>query len=295
MSPPAAAQPPTPAAAALANRVAAAIGVAVLEERRRRRWALRDVAERARLSLATVSSVEAGRRASLDVYARLAVALGLSLDVHLGSSRSSKARSRQLGGVDLGGVDLGGVDLVHAAMGELQAGRLAGHDYRVAVDQPYQHYQFAGRADLLAWTLDPPRLLHIENRTRFPDLQQAAGSYNAKRQFLAPVVARQIGASGFISITHVMVGLWSSEVVHSIRSRPATFRALCPDDDERYAAWMDGAPPATGTSSSLVLLDLFAGRRSSQTIDLERVIGGARPRIRGYREAALRLRQEGRA
>src|SRR3972149_745963 len=35
---------------------------------------------------------------------------------------------------------------------------------------PYQHYQCAGRAGLLAWERERRSLLHVENRTRFPNL-----------------------------------------------------------------------------------------------------------------------------
>ncbi|HEX5828719.1 MAG TPA: hypothetical protein VFY23_14425 [Candidatus Limnocylindrales bacterium] len=61
-------------------------------------------------------------------------------------------------------------DLVHAAMGELEARALQRPGRTIAIGEPYQHYQFAGRADLLAW--DAEDLLHIENRTRFPNLQE---------------------------------------------------------------------------------------------------------------------------
>ena len=166
--------------------------------------------------------------------------------------------------------------------------------YRVAIDHPYQHYQFAGRADVLAWAEDLPALLHIENRTRFPDLQQAAGSYNTKREYLARVVAKQIGITRFTSETHVVVGLWSAEVLHSIRLRRATFRALCPDSGDRFSGWLSGDPPVGARSSSLVLLDPFATGRQAATIELERVLAGVRPRVRGYREAAERLEQSGR-
>ena len=210
MSPRSATKPATPAARALADRAAVTLGLAFRDERRRRRWTLDDVSARARVALATVSGVEAGRRASLDTYARLAVALGLTLDVTL-SDRSRRAPRES-------------TDLVHAAMGELEARRLAALGFAVAIDRPYQHYPFAGRADVMAWTVAPAALLHLENRTRFPDIQAAAGSYNAKREYLASVVARELGIRRFDSETHVLCGLWSSEVIHSVRLRPATFR-----------------------------------------------------------------------
>lgn len=77
--------------------------------------------------------------------------------------------------------------------GEFEAGHLRRLGLSVSLDEPYQHYQFAGRADLLAW--DPARrtLLHVENRTRFPNTQEAFGAYHAKRTYLARVLAERLG------------------------------------------------------------------------------------------------------
>ena len=134
-------------------------------------------------------------------------------------------------------------DFVHSAMGELEARMLARPGVRVSIDEPYQHYQFAGRADVLAW--DDENLLHIENRTRFPNLQEAAGAYNAKRQYLASSIAQRLdlGPRGWRSVTHVMACLWSSEVMHAVRLRRATFEALCPDPVESFEAWLVGDRP----------------------------------------------------
>jgi hypothetical protein len=81
-------------------------------------------------------------------------------------------------------------------MGEAEARALARPGRTIAIDEPYPHYQFAGRADVLAW--EDRDLLHIENRTQFPNLQDAAGSYNAKRQYLARSLAEglDIGPRG---------------------------------------------------------------------------------------------------
>jgi transcriptional regulator with XRE-family HTH domain len=256
------------------DRTAIEIGTALQVERQRRGWTLTELATRARLSIGTVSGVEAGRIASLETYARLAVALGLHFDVDLSSRRGRVTRESS--------------DLVHALMGEVEARWLSSQRFDVAIDHPYQHYQFAGRADVLAWTIDPPALLHIENRTRFPDLQQAAGAYNAKRQYLARTVAEQVGIDRFASETHVMAGLWSAEVIHSVRLRAATFRALCPDGDDGLVAWLRGTPPQHGRSSSFVLLDPFAMGRQARTADLKRVVAGVKPRLHGYRDAARR-------
>lgn len=261
------------------DRVSVVIGAAIQEERQRRGWSLTELAARARLSVGTVSGVEAGRTTSVETLSRLAVALGLGLEVAL---RAKRRRSAQLV-----------TDIAHSAMGELEARWLQGRGFDVSIDHPYQHYQFAGRADVVAWTLDPPALLHIENRTRFPDLQQAAGSFNAKRRYLAGTVARELGVSRFQSETHVMAGLWSAEVIHALRLRRASFRALCPDGHDGLDGWLRGRPPTAGTSSSFVLLDPFATGRHARMVGLERAIHGVRPRMRGYADAARRLARAG--
>ena len=255
-------------------------GTIVRDERRRRAWTMRELASRARVSPATVVGVEAGRAASVDVYARLAFALGLEFDIRIGGrERTIDMRQKS--------------DLVHAAMGEYLARRLERVGYHLSIDHPYQHYQFAGRADIVAWDARRLALLHIENRTRFPEVHEAAGSFQTKCRYLARVLAEQVGLPRFASQTHVMVGLWSAEVLRTLRARPSTFRALCPDDSSRLTAWIDGIPPGGGFSRSFVLLDPFAKGRRASMIDLDAATNGARPRIRGYREAAERLRRAG--
>lgn len=268
-------RPPTPAADALANRLALRIGAAFAEERRRRRLTSRQVADRARVSAATVNSLEAGRRLSLDAYARVAVALGMPLDWAFGSSRRSVRRSS---------------DLVHAAMGEFETRLLSRHTFETAIDHPYQHYQFAGRADVLAWTREPAALLHIENRTRFPDFQEMAGSYNAKRRYLAGVVAKQLGLGRFQVETHVIAALWSAEVISALRATPSSFHALCPDKPDPFVSWLRGEVPQAEQASTLVLLDPLARGRQRAFVGLADALGGTRPRVRGYADAADRLR-----
>jgi hypothetical protein len=181
-------------------------------------------------------------------------------------------------------------------MGEVLAARLAGYGFSVAIDEPYQHYQFAGRADLLAWDLASRSLLHVENRTRFPNLQDAIGSYNAKRRYLPAVMADRLGMrGGFRSVTNVMAGLWSSEVIHVARLRAATFAAICPDDEAALNAWWSGTAPAAGApTSAFVLFDpgTLATPRRSTFVGLERVLrSSVRPRYRGYADAVEALRR----
>jgi transcriptional regulator with XRE-family HTH domain len=259
-----------------------AAGGQLRDERLRRAWTLQAVAERAGVALGVAHDAEAGRTLTLESYARLATALGLrpSLDL-LDPRAGSRAKLEQ-------------ADLVHAAMGEVEARVLRRSGRTTAIDEPYQHYQFAGRADVLAW--DEEDLLHIENRTRFPDLQEAAGAYNAKRRYLAGALAERagIGPRGWRSVTHVMACLWSAEVLHVVRLHRASFDALCPDLPDALGAWLAGGQPQPGVTSTLVVLDPvvpFGSRR--RTIAAAAEPPRLEPRYRGYADAAGALRRAG--
>jgi transcriptional regulator with XRE-family HTH domain len=278
MSPIRTAAPAPDRVARAVRRLSLAAGYRLREERLRRRWSLREVAQRSGLSVGVVQGVEVGRPAFIETYARIADALHLSLELVVSDPRRRDALPRH------------DADLVHAAMGELEVSHLAAAGFETGVDEPYQHYQFAGRADVVAWHRPSRALLHIENRTSFPDIQSAAGSWNAKRSYLAPHLAERLGVGRWTSVTHVMAVLWSSEVLHSLRLRESTFRALCPDDDGAFLGWWAGSPPTTGTTSTLVVLDAAATRpRQRRFCSLNDGLR-ARPRYRNYAEAAQQLR-----
>ena len=173
-------------------------------------------------------------------------------------------------------------------MGELEARHLRDLDFGVGIDEPYQHYQFAGRADVTAWDRERRALLHIENRTRFPDLQEVAGAYNAKRAYLAVSLGERLGVRHWESQTHAIAALWSAEVLHAIRLRPDTFRSVCPDPPDPFSRWWAGTPPAHGVTSTLVILDPLASPRQRTFVGLAdaRMV---RPRYRGYAEVAVAL------
>jgi transcriptional regulator with XRE-family HTH domain len=262
----------------LALRLAAHVGMTIADERRRRNWTLRELATRSDLAVSALHAIEHGRPAGLRTYAAIAMALDLQprLDLLDPRKRTASARAE---------------DPVHAAMGEAIAARLSNHGFDIAIDEPFQHYQFAGRADILAWDRSSRSLLHVENRTRFPNVQGAFGSYNAKRRYLPAVIAERLGLrGGFASVTNVVAGLWSAEVLHTIRMRPASFRAVCPDSASAFEGWWSGSLPAPGqATSALILFDPISpgGTRRRQFIELEEAIGTTvRPRYRGYAHAA---------
>ena len=160
--------------------------------------------------------------------------------------------------------------------------------FLVGVDEPYQHYQFAGRADVLAWDLEAAALLHIENRTRFPNLQEMAGSFNAKRAYLGRAIAERLGVRRWASETHVIAALWSAEVLHALRLRTETFRSICPHTADAFKGWWQDARPRSGITATLIVVDPAAAGQQRQFIGLDAALS-ARPRYRDYADAAARL------
>lgn len=251
-----------------------ATGMKIHDARSARGWTVDRLARSAGVSRWVVYLIERGEPVSMDAVARLAHALGLRLEADLVDPRKRDQR---------GVVQL--ADPVHSAMGEYEAAQLRPHGYGVGIDEPYQHYQFAGRADLVAWDIELRALLHIENRTRFPNLQETAGAYNAKRAYLGEALAERLRIRRWETETRVLVGLWSAEVMHVLRLRTQTFRSLCPDPADALESWWTGRTPGPGRTSSLVVLDPLASGRRRPFVSLERALR-ADPRYRGYADAA---------
>jgi transcriptional regulator with XRE-family HTH domain len=276
MSPASFARPAPESVRFAERRLWVGFGTRIRDARLARRWTVAALADRAGVSLSLVYLVESGEPASTEAALRLAGALGLRLEFALSDPRRRAATPPM------------GADVVHSAMGEVEAAHLRPLGFGIGIDEPYQHFQFAGRADLVAWDLARRALLHLENRTRFPDLQETAGAYNAKRAYLGAALAARLGIARWASEAHVLVGVWSAEVLHALRLRQASFRALCPDGAAAFEGWWAGRPPATGTSSALVVLDPLAAGRQRRFVDLDAALD-ARPRHRGYAEIVARL------
>ncbi|MEP7378691.1 MAG: helix-turn-helix transcriptional regulator [Chloroflexota bacterium] len=275
MSPKRLAVPPSPAAEAAVARLRSEFGRLIRDARLARLWSTADLGARAGVSRWAIYLAERGDAVSLEVMARVATALGLRMEVDL-----VDPRRRQLTGRPS--------DPVHSAMGEHEAAHLRRHGRAMGLDEPYQHYQFAGRADFLAWDVEARALLRIENRTRFPDFQEMAGSFNAKRAYLSRVLADRVGVNSWRSETHVIAALWSAEVLHSLRLRSESFRALCPEEPLGLESWWNGQPVVAGKRSELVVIDPLATARHRPWIGLEESLT-ARPRHRGYADVARLL------
>jgi hypothetical protein len=267
---------------AAVSRLWILFGQQVRDTRLTRGWSVGELARRSGLSPSFVYLIEAGGSGSAEAAARIGHALGLRVTLEMIDPRRRADQRATLS-----------ADPVHSAMGEFETAHLHGHGLATGVDEPYQHYQFAGRADIVSWDVPRAALLHIENRTRFPDFQDMAGAFNAKRAYLAESIGARLGVRRWRSETHVIAGLWSSEVLHALRMRTASFQALCPDGRAGFDAWWRGEPPTSGTSSALVVLDPLATARQRAYIGLDEALS-ARPRYHGYADAAARLLAAGR-
>jgi hypothetical protein len=237
---------------------------------------MRELGRRCGLTGSAIQKMEAGEPGSVEAYARVGVALTLRPELHLVDERQRRPPRDE--------------DAVHAWMGDSEASHLQGFRLPAFLDEPYQHYQFAGRADVASWSVERRSLLHIENRTRFPNMQEAAGAFNAKRAYLADAIAERIRLrGGFRSVTHVICALWSSEVQHALRLRTATFRALCPDPIAAFESWWRGEPPRDGITTTFVLFDPADRPRARRFVGFNDALR-VDPRYRDYAAAAAAIR-----
>ena len=218
--------------------------------------------------------VEAGEIASTETATRIATALGRRAELQLVDPRKRDQRPNLA------------ADPVHSLMGEFEGRHFRTLGIPTGLDEPYQHFQFAGRADFVAWRLDEAALLHIENRTRFPDFQEMAGSFNAKRAYLGNALANRLGIQRWRTETHVIAALWSAEVLHALRLRTDSFKSLCPDSAEAFLGWWQGRELTSGSSTTFVVLDPLATARQRPWIGMEQALTG-RPRHRGYADVAV--------
>lgn len=235
------------------------------------------------MSRTLVYLVERGEPTTLDTYVRLGAALGLRVDLAFDDPRATSRPARSQ-------------DPVHAAIVEELAVRHSAPGRIVAVDEPFQHYQFAGRADLVVVDPAGPDLLHHEVKTAIPNTGEVAGAWNVKRQYLARALAERHGVrGGFRSVTHVLTIAWTAECLHVVRLRAATICALGPDTADAFAAWWDGGrPPAPGVTATVILLDPIERPRARAWTGPEGA-RAIRPRHLGYAALLDALRRAGRA
>lgn len=143
----------------------------------RRGWRLRDVAERAGLSTATIGRTELGSIRSVSVVRTHAAVLDIRVEWRVAGRGADVARL---------------LDEEHAAMVETMAASLARAGWQVEAESSYSLYGERGRIDLLAFDPSTKLLAVVEVKTELADLQDLFGSLNAKAR-LAPAIGRRHG------------------------------------------------------------------------------------------------------
>ncbi|MFN8520646.1 MAG: hypothetical protein U0667_14925 [Chloroflexota bacterium] len=274
--------------------VAARLGMLIRTERRAHDLSLARLADAAGVSTTRAQSIEAGSPATLGTYVRLVLALDRRLVVDITDLASADAMAPADGRPVSDGQRAVSMDrdIVHAAMGEFEASKLMAFGLRLGIDVPWQHYRFGGRADVIAWDVRRRAMLLIENKGQLPDVQDALGRFNERQAYLGAALWQRLGLAGPPLVeTHVLVGLWSAEVIDVVRRHPATFRATFPSPAQPFLAWWSADIPEPGITSTFLLLDPFAGGRAARFVDLREVLGGARPRLPGYAAAADLVRR----
>lgn len=255
------------------DRLCHRLGTAIRTSRQAHGWTVQEVADAASLSRSAVARLEAGNAGGLATYMRLADVLDLRLTWELTALATT----------------LEAEDAVHAVMGEVQARRFGTGMRQVLVDEPYQHFRFAGRGDLVVVDRSRHAVHHSENKTRIVNVGELSGSFNAKCLWLAGHVAKRSGVRLFTSESHTLVLLWSEEVLAVARSLGRTLRSLGPHGTDPFAAWWDGTPLA-GMHRGLVVFDpIDRGTSQRQWVGLDEALE-ARPRYRGYADAFHELR-----
>lgn len=274
--------------------VATRLGALIRTERRGQDLTLATLAEMAGVSTSSTHAVEGGRRATLGMYVRLVRALDKRLVIDLGDLRGTDPviPAEGLSAIVGRPQSATGRDIVHAAMGELEAARLLAHGRPLGIDVPWQHYRFGGRADVVTWDIERRALLQFENKSQLPDVQDALGRFNETQAYLGGALWERLGMAGPPLVeTHVMVALWSAEVIDVVRRNPATFRATFPASPDPFLTWWSRGVPGRGRTTAFVLLDPFATGRERVFADLREVLAGVQPRLAGYAAAADLVRR----
>jgi transcriptional regulator with XRE-family HTH domain len=247
---------------------------AVRDARRLVGWTQRDLAARARTSQATISRLEGGSSAAVDVLVleRVLAALGIRATLTL-DARHLEDRRRQ-------------VDGVHARLNGFIARRLERHGWRVALEVPIGREAPRGWIDLLAFREADKALLVDETKTDIPDmgaLQRSLAFYERE----AWDAARTLGWRPARALAMV-IALDTGVVARRLADSRETVTRAFPARVDATAAWLRdpaSAPPRGWTLATADPADRGASWFHPTTLGARR-----RPPVyAGYAEAAARL------
>lgn len=192
--------------------------------RLRRDWTQGAVADRGRVSAATVGRHENGRVGSFDALERHAAVFGLRVEVRLTGRAGELAR-------------IG--DEEHAAIVETVAATLRAAGFAVEPEVSFNQWGERGRIDLLAYHPDTGTLVIVEVKTLLVDLQDLFGRLDTKVR-LAGMVAERLGWTVRRRVTLLVVAD-TSHNRHIVRRHPVLFSAFESRDLRGVPLAEDGA------------------------------------------------------
>ncbi len=172
----------------------------------RRGWRLRDVADRAGLSLATIGRTELGSITSVAVVRAHAAVLDIRVEWRVVGRGADVARL---------------LDEEHAAIVEALAASMGRQGWRVEVESSYNEYGERGRIDLLAFDPGSRELAVVEVKTELADLQDLFGSLSVKAR-LAARLGRRRGWNA-LRVVSVLAAAATSANRSIVAAHPALF------------------------------------------------------------------------
>ena len=267
---------PSPRVEAEVHRLALLYGMQVRDARQARGWSVAELGRRSGLSPDMVYRIEAGQPGSLDAFARLAVALGRTARLELIDPRRRDMRpiSARILCIRPWASSKRPTSGRSASTWVLMSliSTTSSRDARISLHGTSTR----GLCCTSRTGLDSP------TSRRWPALSTRNGPT------WPPTSPTRAGVPSWRSETHVIAALWSSEVLHALRLRTSSFRALCPDSPETFSEWWAGRPPKAGATSTIIVLDPLASPKRRAFVGLDDALG-ARPRYRGYADAAVML------
>ena len=213
----------------------------------KKRWRQEDVANRARVSRATVSRFEAGELETLTLGTIRRICAALEVRAELVGRWRGGDGDRLL-------------NAGHAAMHEAIARRFS-HlpGWQIYPEVTYSFFGERGAIDLVAWHPAASALLLVELKTQLVDLNDLMGSMDRRRR-LGRRIAAQRGWNPRVVGTWVAV-TENATNARSIRSHAAVLRAAFPDGGRAIGSWLRNP---VGRISALSLLSYARPQSAGQ-------------------------------
>jgi transcriptional regulator with XRE-family HTH domain len=213
----------------------------------KRGWRQRDVAERAKVSAATVSRMERGHLGTFSLKSIRAVAAALDVRLDLQARWRSGDLDRLL-------------NAKHSALHE-QVARYFGGQLPKWVFEPEVSFAVFGERgviDILAWHAGRRSLLVIELKTDIVDVNDLVGGVDRKRRLARTVAIERGWKADTISVWVVVAAGRTNRA--RIAAHGAMLRAAFPADGRQIRRWL--AEPA-GTIAALSMWQNVPGQQAT--------------------------------